>query len=129
MKEITKAWLESAESDLLIIDRIKSETQLTHQLAFHAQQAVEKSLKAVIEEYEIGFLKTHSLETLFNKVKSHIKLKFELDILLLLDQLYIDARYPGELGLLPEGKPTIVESEMFASFAHKAYNEIIIQLP
>ena len=33
--------------------------------------------------------------------------------LVLLDQLYIDARYPGEMGLLPEGKPTISEAKVF----------------
>ena len=123
MKKITKAGLTSAESDLLIIDRITGEPQLTHQLAFHAQQAVEKSFKAIIEEYELGFIKSHSLETLYSKVEQKITLSFDQDIILLLDQLYIDARYPGELGLLPFGKPSLEEAKnfyMFARYANKA---------
>jgi hypothetical protein len=40
----------------------------------------------------------------------------------LLDQLYIDARYPGELGLLPHGKPTIVESQKFYLLAKQVYD-------
>jgi hypothetical protein len=30
--------------------------------------------------------------------------------------IYIDARYPGDLGLLPHGKPTIPEIESFIQF-------------
>jgi len=45
----------------------------------------------------------------------------ELDMLILLDQLYLNARYPGELGLLPHGKPTVKESEEFFHFAKQIY--------
>jgi len=30
-----------------------------------------------------------------------------------LDRLYIDSRYPGDLGLMPNGKPSIDEAEMY----------------
>jgi HEPN domain-containing protein len=49
MKKITNDWLISAESDLAIIDRIIDQPNLTHQVAFHAQQVVEKSFKAISE--------------------------------------------------------------------------------
>ena len=52
MKKITKDWLLSAESDLLLIKQILGQESLTHQVAFHVQQAIEKSFKAVIEEYD-----------------------------------------------------------------------------
>ena len=42
-------------------------------VAFHAQQAIEKSLKAVIEEFDLGFIKTHQLERLFEIVKEHME--------------------------------------------------------
>jgi len=61
MKKITEDWLASAECDLLLIQEIISHENLTHLSAFHAQQAVEKSFKAIIEEFELGFIKTHSL--------------------------------------------------------------------
>jgi HEPN domain-containing protein len=119
MKKSTKEWFKSSESDLLLIKEINSNESLTHLSAFHAQQAIEKSFKAVIEEFDIGFIKTHSLETLYNIVKDKILVKFDTDLLIILDQLYIDSRYPGELGLLPNGKPSVSEVKIFFDLANE----------
>jgi HEPN domain-containing protein len=124
MKKIVKDWLVSAEGDLLLIKEIIDLENLTHLSAFHAQQAIEKSFKAIIEEFELGFIKTHSLETLYNLVKPVFPVKIELDLLILLDQLYIDSRYPGEMGLLPDGKPSVAESTKFFNLAQKIYKEV-----
>ena len=124
MKKITNDWLLSAESDILIIERIIGQENLTHQAAFHAQQAIEKSFKAVIEEFDLGFIKTHSLETLYYKVVGEIKIELNTDQLILLDKLYIDARYPGELGLLPDGKPSFTEAEEFYNFAKLVFKAV-----
>lgn len=121
MKRTTKDWLSSAESDLLLIKEIILNENLTHLSAFHAQQSIEKSFKAIIEEFDLGFIKTHSLETLYNIVKERIPLKRDTDILIILDQLYIDARYPGEFGLLPNGKPSVSEGNEFFSFAKEIF--------
>jgi HEPN domain-containing protein len=56
MKPVTESWLRAAEDDLRVIERIVSDPRLTHRVAFHSQQCIEKSLKAVIEEYEIGVM-------------------------------------------------------------------------
>ena len=104
MKKATNDWLISAESDLQLIQEIISRENLTHLAAFHAQQAIEKSFKAIIEEFELGFIKSRSLEMLYNKVKEHITAVINL---------YIDARYPGEFGLLPNGKPLVKEAKEF----------------
>ena len=48
----------------------------------------------------------------------------DVECLLLLDQLYIDARYPGEFGLLPDGKPSLDEAKVFFTFAGKVYNKV-----
>ena len=124
MKKTTKEWLNSAESDLLLIKEISLNKNLTHLSAFHAQQAIEKSFKAVIEEFDLGFVKTHSLETLYNIVKEIILLKGDTDMLIILDQLYIDARYPGEMGLLPDGKPSISEGKEFLNLAKKIFKAV-----
>jgi len=57
MKKITKEWLLSAEGDLLLVKEIIDHENLTHLSAFHSQQAIEKSFKALI----FVFIKTHSL--------------------------------------------------------------------
>jgi HEPN domain-containing protein len=124
MKKTTEDWLESADSDLLLIRMIITQEGLTHLSAFHAQQSIEKSFKALIEEYNLGFIKTHSLETLFGKVRKFIHMEMNIDLLTLLDQLYIDARYPGELGLLPNGKPTAEEAKEFYSLAVQLHEAV-----
>ncbi|MFA5815548.1 MAG: HEPN domain-containing protein [Bacteroidales bacterium] len=121
MKKIASDWLTSAESDLLLIHEIISQENLTHLSAFHAQQAIEKSFKTIIEEFDLGFIKTHSLETLYNKVKDKIPVTINSDLLILLDQLYIDARYPGEMGLLPDGKPSISEAKEFYNLGKQVF--------
>lgn len=121
MKKITKDWIHSAESDLLLIQEIIFNQHLTHLAAFHAQQAIEKSFKAIIEEFELGFIKSHSLETLYSKVKEKISTDINIPQLILLDQLYIEARYPGEMGLLPDGKPTIQDVAAFYNLAKHVF--------
>ncbi|MCX6227386.1 MAG: HEPN domain-containing protein [Bacteroidia bacterium] len=123
MKKKVKDWLVSAEGDLLLIEEIATIENLTHLSAFHAQQANEKSFKAIVEEFELGFIKTHSLETLFNQVRHIFPSRIELDSLILLVQLYIDSRYPGEMGLLPDGKPTVAESTGFFNLARTIRKE------
>jgi HEPN domain-containing protein len=121
MKKTTLDWFLSAESDLLLIQEIELNNNLTHLSAFHAQQSIEKSFKALIEEFHLGFIKTHSLEMLYDKVKEKISLKLNTNILITLDQLYIDARYPSELGLLPDGKPSVSEVKEFFKFAKEVF--------
>ena len=119
MKKTTEEWFDSAESDLLLIKEICLNENLTHLSAFHAQQAIEKSFKAIIEEFDLGFIKTHSLEVLYNIIHDKIMIKSDPDLLIILDQLYIDSRYPGQMGLLPNGKPTLKESKQFFKLARE----------
>lgn len=91
MKKITNDWLISAESDLQLISEIIEIEALTHLSSFHAQQVVEKSFKAIIEEFDLGFIKTHSLETLYSRIKDKLKVPIQHDLLILLDQLYVDS--------------------------------------
>jgi HEPN domain-containing protein len=125
MKEVTEEWLKAAADDLRVIDKIASDEYLTHMVAFHSQQCIEKSLKAVIEEYEIGSVRIHNLERLFEIVSEHQKLDIDPVLVAMLDKLYIDARYPGDLGLLPTGKPTLGHAARFHAFA-KSVHEIIL---
>lgn len=121
MKKLTEAWLKAAEDDLHVIERIGREENLTHMVAFHAQQAIEKSLKAVIEEHELGSVKIHNLERLFEIAKDFAKVDADLSIIEMLDKLYVDARYPGNLGLLPNGMPSLAHAERFTAFARKVH--------
>ena len=124
MKEITKEWLKAANDDLKLIEKIKTEEHLTHLAAFHVQQSIEKCLKAIVEENELELEKIHNLQKLLNTIKSKIHLKINIKIIKTLDRLYISARYPGDLGLLPEGKPTIEDTNKYFEFAKNIYKQV-----
>jgi HEPN domain-containing protein len=124
MKAITREWLDRAHDDLNAAHALLNYPDLTHVAAFHAQQATEKALKAALEEYDLGLLKTHSLTRLLEVVKSRLRLSFDQDMLDRLEAVYIEARYPSELGLLPYGKPTQKDAMEFCAFAQEAYQQI-----
>ena len=105
MRSQAKAWLDSARDDLRVVEQIIGQDELTHMAAFHCQQAIEKSFKAVLEEYEQSVEKIHDLITLHSQTEKYLNLKIESDLLNQLNRHYIDARYPSDLGLLPGGKP------------------------
>lgn len=124
MKKISQEWLRSAEDDLEAIDEIIENESLTNIVAFHAQQAIEKSLKALIEEYDLKFKKTHKLMMLFNIVESIIDLQINEDTIIKLDSLYIESRYPSSLGLLPDGKPDQNEAKNFKNASKEVFRTI-----
>lgn len=101
MKKVTKEWLDHAWQDIEAAKRLVSVEYLTGIAAFHAQQAIEKSLKAVIEEFGLGQVKTHDLQRLY--AITGCRFQLDEDQLDVLNTVYIDARYPAELGLLPGG--------------------------
>ncbi len=117
MKQITKDWLETAKLDLEAIPYLLENERLTGQVAFHAQQAIEKSLKAIIEESGQRVPKIHSLSKLFDICESFVSIQSDEEIIIALDSLYIESRYPGEFGLLPDGKPNQKQAKAFYNFA------------
>lgn len=122
MDKVYFEWLKAANDDLKLIEKIQNEADLTHLIAFHSQQAVEKSLKALFEYKNQEVPKIHSLNKLFDLYRE-ITVD-EQNMIITLDSLYIESRYPGDLGLLPYGKPTIKDSTLFYEFAKNIYLEI-----
>ncbi len=88
MKQLTKEWLNFALDDLAAIERLKTDPGLTNIVAFHAQQAIEKSFKAIFEEKGIDFIKTHNLQSLFLKIENFLPFKIDDLITSELDRLY-----------------------------------------
>lgn len=77
-----------------------------------------------MEEYEIEPIRSHNIERLIELVSSKIKLGIDIIIIEKLDKLYIDARYPADMGLLPDGKPTKKDAEEFYTTAQTIYTSI-----
>jgi HEPN domain-containing protein len=127
MKQTTKDWLIAAEDDLLAAKALVHDSRLTNLAAFHCQQCIEKSFKAMIEELEKTVLKSHDLIRL--QLSANIELSDpESRLLEIINEVYIDARYPGDLGLLPQGKPITSEIESFIQFCETILNKVNIQL-
>lgn len=123
MKEVASEWLVAALDDLKTMNYLDKDESLTNILAFHAQQCIEKSLKAIIEEKELGTVRIHNLRCLFGVCEKHLVItESEKDVVAVLDSLYLNARYPGDRGLLPEGKPTLTDAKSFSSFAKRVYD-------
>lgn len=48
MKQLTREWFNAAEDNLITMENLLDNPILTNIVAFHSQQAVEKSIKAII---------------------------------------------------------------------------------
>jgi HEPN domain-containing protein len=120
----SQAWLESAKSDLAVIREIIEKDELTNMVAFHAEQAIEKSFKAILEEKEKIVPKIHDLITLNEKVKMYIKLQFDEEIMKQINEVYVDTRYPSDAGLLPSGKPSKGKAANMKQFAENIYKQV-----
>jgi len=68
----------------------------------------------------LGFIKTHDLIKLHDVIKNYIEFQIDINILKQINETYISARYPGDIGLLSDGKPTIKEAETFYNSANKS---------
>jgi HEPN domain-containing protein len=68
-----RAWLRFAESDLALAVATNDNRVLFENLCFHAQQTVEKSIKAVLVMHGIDFPKTHNIEWLLDLLPSDVE--------------------------------------------------------
>lgn len=97
-----KEWIAHAQSDLNLAQLGKSSHDVLHeQICFHAQQSVEKALKAVLLFRKIDFPLTHDLEELSDILEeAGIPLPSDTLDLGILTPYAIETRYPGHWGEL-----------------------------
>ena len=90
-------WLIHAESDLQLAATGKSPKVLYETLCFHAQQAAEKALKAVLIANNVPSTKTHNIGTLIGMLPGKVAFPEELEEATGLTTYAVMARYPGDL--------------------------------
>jgi len=66
-------------------------------LCFHAQQAAEKSMKAVLLKCEVEFPFTHNLSALLDLLQGCMPIPIELRDVVDLNPYAVVTRYPGEI--------------------------------
>ncbi len=125
MRDITQQWLNYAETDLKTCEEILSNDFLTNVVAFHSQQVVEKCFKAIIEENNLQLPRIHSLSRLYGTVQNIIIFEVNQEMLQKSDTVYTTSRYPSDLGLIPEGKPSIKLAQQLYEFAKNIYYKTI----
>jgi len=124
MKNIYEEWLHSALMDIRIIEKVLDDPFLTPIACFHAQQCIEKTLKAILEKEGREIPKTHDVIRLLGIIQEKQEIDIDVDLLQKVGELYIESRYPGDFGLLPDGKPTLEETRIFYLFAKGIYESI-----
>ncbi len=124
-KDLVRQWLEKAKVDINASEALlAADPPLLYPACFHAQQAAEKYLKALLTWHQIEFPKTHDIEQLLELVEpaigeaiSSINNSSELT-------LYgVDIRYPGDL---PD--PDFAETRRALELARKVRDTVLREL-
>ena len=93
----TARWLRHAEEDLITAETFLGHSRVAPcQCCWHAQQAAEKALKAVLIFLQIDFPRTHDLNVLRDLVSERWQLKNALPNLGDLNRWAVQARYPED---------------------------------
>ena len=107
-RERARQWIIKAMEDMRVMEHefsFSEEDVVTSAVCFHAQQAVEKFLKAFLVLKGVEFGKTHNLELLLELCK-RLDPEFERIEIGNLTQYAIEVRYPDEFYI-----PTLEEAK------------------
>jgi len=124
MNELTKEWLNHARKDLLVVEKILDDENLTNIIAFHSQQCIEKAFKSILIFYTSEIPRIHNLLKLYGMISKYEKIDVDLKSLEKINETYIDSRYPSDLGLLPNGQPSLKTVKEFYYTAKEVFKQI-----
>lgn len=108
-------WLFRANEDLSVIDNLfKTDPSLyASTICFHAQQAVEKFLKAFLIIHNVDFPRTHDVDFLLMECQKIDPHDFDIDLGSLTD-FGVSLRYPDDFYI-----PDKLETINYREIAHK----------
>jgi HEPN domain-containing protein len=97
IRRLVAGWLDKAELDFKTVTRLAGEDEFRDVVAFHAQQAVEKYLKALLTFHQIESPKTHIINRLLILLQPvEPALAVALDEANWLSPFGAELRYPGD---------------------------------
>lgn len=121
MRKEAEAWLKISAEDLQSAE-VLFDRKLFRPACYHAQQSVEKCMKALIVDRDIEIPRTHNILDLTNAAK---KLGYSVimadEDAVFLSSIY-RARYPSDAGLLPLGEPIAQDAERALKIAREIAN-------
>ncbi len=104
MKDETKIWMKYADENLKSA-RLLLDGSLFNACLQNIQQSVEKSLKALLVEFSLKLIKTHSIGKLTAALAEHdVDVDITEDECDLLDTIYLPSKYPLG-GVIPDFEP------------------------
>jgi len=115
-KILVSQWLHKAEQDMKAGEALLSaDPPFLYPACFHAQQAAEKYLKALLTWHQIEFPKTHAIEKLLNLLRrAEPETASILNEAVELTPYGVDIRYPGD-----QPEPDIAESRRALELARR----------
>lgn len=121
-----RQWIEKAEHDLRNAEHTLTLTEDCpfDTVCFHAQQCVEKYLKALLLVHSIEFPRTHDLRVLRQLVPSQAGLDLDIRHIVALNRYTVEARYPGDWDPISQ-----TEAEAAVAMARRAREAIRACLP
>jgi HEPN domain-containing protein len=97
IKVLVVQWLSRARSDLTLAQMVDDQRILPEILAFHAQQAAEKAIKALLIHDQVEFPRTHVIALLLNLCElAGYQMPEKLLDALILTRYAVATRYPSE---------------------------------
>jgi HEPN domain-containing protein len=105
-RDLVRQWIGKADQDLAASEiLLKNSARLQPVIAFHAQQAVEKYLKAVLVRHQVYFPKTHDIGIVLDLVAACAPATAAaLQEATLLTPFGVEVRYPGDTPELLPGE-------------------------
>lgn len=118
-------WISYAEEDLAIAQyTLKMPGSRPHRIiAFHAQQCVEKYLKAYLVYNDIDFPYTHNIKKLLDYCGSHVWIE-EIKRAEELTPYAVTARYPGVDEIVTEDEA--IQAVKLASIVRKTIRKVLV---
>lgn len=125
-REIVRQWVAKAEQDIKASEALlEAEPPFLYPSCFHAQQAAEKYLKALLTWHQIEFPKTHAIEQLLDLAKqADAETAASLKDAAVLSPYGVDIRNPGE-----QPEPNLEETQQAVELARKVRNSVMNALP
>ena len=115
---ISRQWLERAREDLSAARQLNGLPAIS---AFHSQQAVEKSIKAVLVMHQVDFPKSHDIRMLLNLLAETGTEPEEQESAGLesLTQFAVETRYPPDVVHEEDAKEALDSAERLLAWAER----------
>ena len=132
-KQHYEHWLTFAESDLAVARHLLQDSDFYYEVCFHAQQAAEKALKALLYYHQVKYeLRFHSLPRLVKIIRKNYD-NSAPDLwrdALILNRYYASTRYPDSyIHEHSQGLFTLAEAEESIQIAGRIIGWVREKLP